>query len=338
MSGAFAQDIQGAVSYSLPKTNLCIDVEAVQESFHAGPYAEFAKKYLGIEVALKDEQSCRLTKITVTPKIEADLAHRFSMVVPSKAFDCTFLSLCANGLVAVNEGAFGEESVWRFPSASKAHFEAQASSSNLQLESTTLYKNVKGSSAWNQVAVQQEMVVEKSADKRAQEAAEMIFQLRKKRVQIITGDTDMTYSGEAMGAAIAEMTLLEQQYMTLFTGYTDSQVQTMHFELVPDASKEEQKYIAFRISDLSGVVGPDNLSGTPVLLELVADKPSDAVNAESEATGKEVKPVKGQVFNFRTPAICSMRLVSGKDLLLSGRVPVYQLGVESSIPVSVIVK
>ncbi|MCQ2136146.1 MAG: DUF4831 family protein [Bacteroidales bacterium] len=276
---ASAQDPQGAVSYSLPKTNLCIDVEAVQENFHAGPYAEFAKKYLGIEVALKDEQSCHLTKVTVTPKVEADFSARYSMVVPAKAFECTFLSLCAGGLVAVNEGSFGQESVWRFPSAAKAQFAAQASSSNLQLESTTLYKNVKGDNAWNQVAVQQAMVVEKSADKRAQEAAEMIFSLRKKRVQIITGDTDMTYSGEAMGAAIAEMTLLEQQYMTLFTGYTDSQVQTMHFELVPDASKEEQKYIAFRISDISGVVGPENLSGSPVLLELVPDKPSRPVNS-----------------------------------------------------------
>lgn len=148
----------------------------------------------------------------------------------------------------------------------------------------------------------------------------------------------MTYSGEAMGAAIAEMTSLEKQYMTLFTGYTDSQVQTMHFELVPDASADVQKYIVFRVSDINGAVGAENLAGSPVVLELVPDVPSQPVDDQEAATGKPAAPAKGQCFHFRTPAICSVRLLMGGELLLQGRVPVYQLGVESSLPVSVIVK
>ena len=94
--------------------------------------------------------------------------------------------------------------------------------------------------------MQQNMVVEKSADKKAAEAAETIFKLRQKRLQIVTGDTDATYSGEAMGAAIAELTRLEEEYMTLFVGYSDYNDMAMSFDVIPDAEAESQMYIAFR--------------------------------------------------------------------------------------------
>ena len=41
-------DPMGLVTYALPSTTITLDVEAVQENFHAGPYAKFAEKYLGI--------------------------------------------------------------------------------------------------------------------------------------------------------------------------------------------------------------------------------------------------------------------------------------------------
>ena len=40
---------QGTVSYSMPQTVLVFNVEAQKESFYAGPYARYARKYLGID-------------------------------------------------------------------------------------------------------------------------------------------------------------------------------------------------------------------------------------------------------------------------------------------------
>ena len=54
-------DPEGFVTYSLPSTVITLEVEAVQEKFHAGPYARFAEKYLGIKARQKDETSVRLT-------------------------------------------------------------------------------------------------------------------------------------------------------------------------------------------------------------------------------------------------------------------------------------
>ena len=37
-------DPEGYVTYSLPMTTISLDVEAVQETFYAGPYAKYAEK------------------------------------------------------------------------------------------------------------------------------------------------------------------------------------------------------------------------------------------------------------------------------------------------------
>ncbi len=168
------------------------------------------------------------------------------------------------------------------------------------------------------------MMVEKSTEKRAEEAAEMIFTLREKKLQIVTGDTDATYSGEAMGAAIEELTRLEKEYLSLFTGYSEFKDVQMHYDLVPEKGGD-QSYVVFRVSAEGGLVGADDLSGSPVILKLEAREIADAGVAE--------KPAKGSFVTIRIPAVCNARLYKGSELLLQSRVPVYQLGVESYYPV-----
>jgi hypothetical protein len=178
------------------------------------------------------------------------------------------------------------------------------------------------------------MVVEKSMEQKAAETAEMILRLRKQRLQIVTGDTDATYSGEAMGAAISEITRLEEEYMTLFTGYSEFQTQNTRFEVVPEAGLESQMYVAFRLSDTAGLVPADNLSGKPVIMQIIPQE-----FAQTEVSAEEVKNNQKPVLAYyRIPAVCTVKLMDGANLLLQSRMPVYQLGQESSLPVNVILK
>ena len=43
-----------------------LDVEAVQETFYAGPYAKYAEKYLGIKARQKDETLFQITEVTMS--------------------------------------------------------------------------------------------------------------------------------------------------------------------------------------------------------------------------------------------------------------------------------
>lgn len=327
-------DPKGFLTYSLPSTTITLEVEAVQEKFYAGPYAKYAEKYLGIKARQKDETTFQLTQVKIVPYVEADQSRRYTVNVKKGTIDATFLKLSTEGLISFADGNFADESIWRFPVRSQGDFSANGVTSNLTSESTTLYRNDKKESAYSKVSVQQNMIVEKSPEKRAAETADMILKLREKRYQIVTGDTDATYSGEAMGAAIAELTRLEEEYMMLFVGYSEVQTQVKRFEIVPDAARESQMYIAFRLSDTAGLVNADNMSGRPVVMEIVPQEFKQlSVTEQQEKT--DAKAVEAY---YRIPAICTVKLIDSGDVVLQTRIPVYQLGQESSLPMNVILK
>ena len=317
-----AQDLAGSVSYALPQTTIVLEVEAEHEYFYAGPYARFAKKYLGVDAEVEDRTTCRLTCVKMTPTVEADQGARY-YVNAGKGVP-TFLSLSSQGLIAVSDGNFGEASLWRFPSQAGSDFAGKGLNSNLTSEAATLYRGVRDAASFNKVGVQQNMVVQKSLEQRAQEAAATIFDLRKKRIQIVTGDTDATYSGEAMGSALSEIAALEKEYMSMFVGYSEFRTQTMKCDVVPSKDNKSQKYIAFRLSDADGVVAADNVSGSPYILELEPQPIGEAAGRAAVA--------KGEYAVYRVPAICSVRLTDGVNPILQDRIAVYQLGVECYLP------
>ena len=326
-----SSDPEGYLTYSLPSTTIVVEVEAVQEKFFAGPYARYAEKYLGIKARQKNETTYQITMLNLKPLVEADQNRRFSIPVKKSAVDATFLKLSSQGLISMADGTFGDATVWRFPKSGKGDFAERGVSSNLKSESATLYRNQKTESEYNRIAVQQNMVVEKTQEQKAAEAAEMIIRLREQRLQIVTGDTDATYSGEAMGVAIEEMTRLEKEYMSLFVGYSDFQEQKMSFDITPSAERESQMYVAFRISDTAGLVPADNLSGKPVVMEIVPQNVTDPQVTE------EVKS-KLPLVHYLVPAICTVRVKEGADILIQSRIPVYQLGREGSMPVNATLK
>lgn len=324
-------DPEGYLTYSLPSTVISIDVEAVQEKFFAGPYARYAEKYLGIKPRMKDENTVQLTQVRMTPLVEPDQTRRYSVDVKKRVEEATLMRLASGGFVTFADAKHGDQTVWRFPTDEKKDFSGKGVSSNLTSGSATLYMKDDKESAYNRIAIQQDMIIEKTLEQKAAETAAMILKLRKQRLQIVTGDTDATYSGEAMGAAIEELTRLENEYLTLFTGYSERQPQHMMFEVIPDPQKESQIYVAFRMSETGGLVPADNLSGKPVVMEIV---PQEFVQPEA---GKEKKDKDVAVY-YRIPAACTVKLLDGMELIFQTRMPIYQLGQESSLPLNMVLK
>lgn len=310
-----AQDIQGYVSYALPRTVLSFNVSADKEVFHAGPYAKFAQKYLGIEVRQQDQTTYTVTSIELLPSTEADQSRRFQLNMENAA--PVYMQMTSQGLIAGKDASISEASGWKFPTEAKGSFNTVPS--NFETESRTLYGR--------QGAVQQSTLVEKSPEKKAQEVAEMIFKIRDNRYKILVGDTDATYSGEAMKATIDELNRMEAECLTLFTGYSESGSQRACFEVIPDAAQEKQMYIAFRISDTDGIVNAENVSGKPYFLVLEPE----AISAPAVADRKAKKPE--QEIHYLIPAICNAKLSDGVSVLLQTRVPVYQLGLETTYPI-----
>ena len=324
---ADAAEPEGIVTYSLPSTTISLSVEAVQENFHAGPYAKFAAKYLGIDARQTDEVKYHIEKVSMTPYLEADLAARFQLSADGKAENSKMLALSSAGLVALENGTFGDERVWRFPAANRSDFSEKGVNSNLRSESATLFSARKKSTFDK---VQQEVTLEKSLEQKAHEAAKMILNLRKNRIQIVTGDTDATYSGEAMGAAIAELTALEKEYLSLFIGYTEYKHQRANFDIIPQKSRETQMLIAFRLSDTEGLRPSTTETGRPVVMQIVPDPIDEKTVADNS---KAKAPKNAQLIHYRIPATCTVNIMEGTRLLLQGRMPICQMGIETTVPV-----
>ncbi|MBQ9583049.1 MAG: DUF4831 family protein [Bacteroidales bacterium] len=313
----------GTAVYSLPVTSVTFTVEAVREDFIAGPYAEYAKKYMGSEARTSNGVSYYLKSIKMVPYLEADPAIRIAVNLKKAGAMEGFMQLCSQGLVVAADSYTGKEQTWRFPSlAGNDAFAGKDVENNLSTATTTLYKSVKTAHGYDKVAVSQSQVVEKSAEKKAAETAATIFRLRSMRMAIVTGDTDATYSGEAMDAAIKELMRMEDEYMSMFYGTTVESVQTMNFDVVPQAGRRDHKYVAFRLSDTEGLVPVSDLSGRPIVLDLELD---DKVDAPAVSA-------KGDVIYYRVPRTATARVYDGAQLLLQTRIPMYQFGEMLSFP------
>ena len=314
---------QGTVSYCLPRTTLTLTVTVERESFFAGPYARYAQKYLGIIAPQGDAVRYEVVDMSLTPSLEADPAARYT--VSAKAAE-KLLTLTAQGLVSTGMGETPEGTAWHFAGKGGKDFSARGVSSNLTSVTTTLYKREKNDSSFNRVAVQQSRVVSKPLDQRAEEAAEKLLELRETRLDILSGSTDADFSGEALGAAVREIAALEDEYLSMFTGYSVRERQTLSFDLIPSSGTKRNVQVAFRLSDEDGLVGADNLTGQPFTIEY-----------EPEARADDETPdpkFKGEYIRYRIPAVCRIRISDGVKTYLTARLPIAQKGQTALLPVS----
>lgn len=251
----------GVVIYSLPMTSIHLSVEAVCETYTPGPYSKWAKKYLGIDVPQEASTSYTLSNIRMTPYLEADRSCSYIVNLDGflgEASPASFFEFSSQGLLLLSDESKGKGDSWRFPSiAPGTEVLSSEATANLTSTETTLYRTVRNESGgYDRVAVRQSQVVEKSPEKKAQEAAAMILSLRENRINIITGNTDATFSGDALRAAVEEIGRLEEEYMSLFTGTTATSLQQMSFDVVPESGKSEELTVAFRLSDTQGLLPP----------------------------------------------------------------------------------
>ena len=309
------------VTYSLPVTTVTVEVDAVQESFFAGPYAPFAKKLLGIDVRQEDSFRTYVQEVRLLTRVEADPDARFT-VDSKKAGDCLLL-LSSQGLVAFRDKQEAEDLVWRFDPQPEADFGSVALTDQTRSELRTTWQVVRTDTSFTRVPVQESVLAEKTPEMKAREAADLILKARKERFNIATGNTDATFSGEALGAALAELDRVEKEYLTLFAGYTVRREQHGSFDVVPSASARNQQYPAFRLSGREGLV--TDRPGTLYTLEF---EPVEV--SEGQPAGK--KKSAGQSVRYRVPAVCNVRLSAEGNTLLTSRFPVYQLGRECTYP------
>ena len=304
------------ITYALPNTVFTVKVSIEQNQFFAGPYAAYAKKFLNLDVRQEDGTTCSLVGAELIVRTEADQKALYTC----EAENASFLALCAQGLVALQNKADTPSTPWRFLPPASARFDGSISSPQRE-ETRITYKSIQTDNGEVQVPVEHKAKAAKTEEDKAAEAAETLLNLRHERINIVSGNTDANYSGEALGAAVKEMERLEEEYLALFCGKSVVGTVEAAFDVIPDPELKHQRYLAFRLTD-DGPVS-EGVKGVPYYIELEPEEMT--FPGEDEKKNK----VKSNSIHIRIPAVCKVKFTRDGLRLLETRSLVYQLGKES---------
>lgn len=108
-------------------------------------------------------------------------------------------------------------------------------------------------------------------EEQASATAELIFSLRKHRLDLITGEAGENVFGAGLRAALDEIAALEKEYLAMFYGTSNRSVE--HHTFAVEVKEGETDYTICRYREGEGVVPLDNLAGEAVVLHI--ETPSD---------------------------------------------------------------
>lgn len=287
--------------YSLPTTHLRIEVEMERTISKAGPYYQYAQRYLSVNKPIvEDSQSWKLKSVSVTAYGVPDEENRYLMQL--KGGNGAFLMMTEDGLpLSINREAV-EENVPKRPAKKKS--EPTITAEDLVM------------------ALPGELLVSESTAKRAQIAAQQIYKIRESRTAFATGEADQMPDGEALKLIMAQLDEQERALMALFCGRERTETVTKVIDYCP--TEDVDREVLFRVSDYDGVVKSDNLGGEPVYISVEITRQGE-LPVDEKGEAKKL-PKNAVMYNIPGQARVTLRY-DGHDIF-SKEFDVSQFGID----------
>ncbi len=293
------------LAYSLPVTTMDITLEATKTVKKPGEFFRYAKKYLGEEPITEPSVSYELTSVVMNPRAIRDSGNKDKeYLVQFKAGSTPFMILDENGFpLSVNT----EKTVAFTPAPLPEARDAEPT-----ILETPAAKQ----------AVTAEMLQSPSSAKRAELAAARIYQLRETRSEILSGNADnMPADGKAMQLVLDNLAAQEAALTAMFLGTTQTSTEVTTVEATP--GKTNPRKVIARLSMTDGFVGPDDLSGAPIYLDVtITDQGKLPVNEKGE---EKRFPKEGLA--YRIPGKANVKVSYDGRQMLDKDIDVAQYGV-----------
>lgn len=192
---------ESAILYSLPKTELCIEITTEQTKQSPGIFYQYSERYLATNDVITEEKSaCKLIGIKIVPKAIADAQRTYS-ITPQKNSPLNYISVDSKGILCgINIG-----------------------NSETRVLEKRIIEKTQGlqSSQSNLLPLGEEFMMAGSSAKLAEGAAKQIYRLRESRMSLLTGDLEhLPADGSSLQSMLKGMNDLEQQLTELFIGQT----------------------------------------------------------------------------------------------------------------------
>ncbi len=264
-----------AFIYALPRTEINILVEVTKTTIKRGPFYQYADQYLGIKnLALMDKIMFEISNIKLLSESIPDPNHFYRIETEGNS-TAAFVSLNEKGLImAVNRLIDDEARNNKTDVYLSNADQINLSYSDLTLESNlgnqvdTIYKTVKTDTSFIRVPILKNQIGTKSLSSQAEEAANFILKLRKRRFYLMTGKYGNVPEGEALKTVLIELDKLEKQYLSLFIGLSTYEKEKYAFNYIPLSGVTVDRDVIFRFSETRGMLRKTDAEGDIVSLNI----------------------------------------------------------------------
>lgn len=286
--------------YTLPVTALDVEVTAVKETRKAGPYYQYAKKYVGTDKVVKDDAEVwTISSVKVRPYGMPDPDAKYLMQLKPGA--TTYIGVDSDGMLLSINKAPVIPAVEIVPAA-KADADKVGDNEYLQY-------------------VDEDFIASQSSAKQAQMLAENLMEIRESKIALTRGTAEtMPTDGKQLELMLNSLTHQEAAITAAFLGNVTRETVVRNFTFVP---AENEKTTLFRLSNFNGFVNADDYSGEPVYITVeITNEGALPVDAK----GVEKKLPKDAVA-YCVPGAADITVSFQGKTLWSKEVEIAQFGV-----------
>jgi hypothetical protein len=308
--------------YSLPQTVIDVRITAEEIAVIPGPYRQYAYKYLGIQDAPeKPEYAWNITRVALLDHLETDPDYIYSIKgsYSSEAFPLVS-ALLSDSLILGTDYLQGYVFYNAFPvMRNELYFTDNSVKRNFEAEKDVEVSLVMPDTNYLNRPASKNALKEKTLEQKAEEAADFLIKLRKRRFKLVSGQYEAMPDGMALADALKELSRLEENYLSLFTGkrIINKQERTYHFT---PASDMEDRTVLFRFSENEGFLGAGESRGKPVMIEFARGNKIKGLENSRLPEGED------NIIYYRVPDQVGVKLIIGETVLADASMPVFQSG------------
>ena len=312
--------------YALPQTVFDVRVTAEEVIVVPGPYQKFADKYLGIRNApSKTEHRWNIREMHISPHIEADPDYVYVVrgLHETDGYP-RLMQLIRDSLILENKN-FAMNRVFynTFPRETEdILFTDLSVKRNFEAEKDVEVSMVMPDTNYIQRPSSRTSLKEKTVEQKAEEAANFLIKLKKRRFKLVAGQYEYMPEGVAMADALKELARLEQEYLSLFIGKRIVNTWQRAYHYTPLIGKETERIVLFRFSDTAGFLDVRDSGGIPVMLELTGNNKTKGLE-QSRVPAR----MADNMLYYRIADQVSVKLLYGEQVWAEAISPVFQYGV-----------
>ncbi len=340
--------IDYAMYYSLPRTVFDLEVIVDKKITKPGPFAAFAERFLGLSsVPTRESVVYSISEIRVNTHPEKDPAQMYRIETDGKPVGAR-VSLTADGLirginlplspdVALTQGAFQKLSERQFDFPQFTDLTLRKSTEPIP---DTIFRLVRTDTSFIKIPLIRLEENQKTLLLQAKEAADNIMLLRTGRFKLLNGDyaykeNDGTRipEGTSLEVIIRELAVMEEGYVSLFAGRTQTERQTMKFSFTPNGQGAVETFTLCSFSAANGVEAPETAGADPVVFQLTK---GDANMMDQVLWADDAKSPKVPGLAYRIPEKSRIEINKGREPIFSREFLVSQSGRIDFVPASVL--